>query len=109
MGSGMICAVPEPERPRAALLARARRAVDEGNDDRATTLAWLALADAADELTGWVRHLVEGLDSVERELAQVTGALGQLGDLAERIDGGLAVMADQQPDMPVTPATISVG
>jgi hypothetical protein len=96
----MICAVPEPERPRAALLARARRAIDEGNDDRANTLARLALADAADELTGWVRHLVEGLDSIERELAQVGEALGQLGGRAERINAGLAVTADQLPEQP---------
>jgi hypothetical protein len=55
------------------------KALEEGKDDRANTRSLLALAHATDELTGLVPQLVEGLHSIERQLAQVAEALGQRG------------------------------
>jgi hypothetical protein len=39
-----------PERPRDELLAQARQAVDQGDHDRARTLAAIVVAHAADEM-----------------------------------------------------------
>jgi hypothetical protein len=81
VGSDMISAVAlyDPDHPREWMFKLAVKALEEAKDDRANTPSLLALTHGADELTGLVRNLVEGLDSIERQLTQVTEALGRLG------------------------------
>jgi hypothetical protein len=78
---------------RTELLDRARQAVERGDHGEAHALAAIALADAGDELTGWVGNLDLKLESIEGSIGTMADHLGELSNWGDHIQASLGALA----------------
>jgi hypothetical protein len=79
---------------RTDLLDRARQAVERGDHAEAHALAAIALADAGDELAGWVGNLDLKLESIDQQLSEMTHAVVEWG---ERIEVAIRILDQKRP------------